>query len=121
MLRTEGYRAWVFCSPRVEEGGELKNEGKASVRELGNGGGSGGAPAGGARLLRASGTRTCSNTSLISLWRSQEPRRKSGGTNPTPAAAENRGGGAEENWCSSAGGGVLWVQRGGQELERELK
>jgi hypothetical protein len=37
------------------------------------------------------------------------------------AAAENRGGGAEENWCSSAGSGVLWVQRRGQELERELK
>jgi hypothetical protein len=36
-----------FCSPCVEEGGELKNEGKAPVRKLGNGSGSGGAPAGG--------------------------------------------------------------------------
>jgi hypothetical protein len=33
-----------YCSPRVEEEGELKNEEKASVRELGNDGGSGGAP-----------------------------------------------------------------------------
>jgi hypothetical protein len=37
------------------------------------------------------------------------------------AAAGNRGGGAEENWCSSACSGVLRVQRGGQELEREPK
>jgi hypothetical protein len=36
-----------FFSPCVEEGGELKNEGKAPVRKLGNGSGSGGAPAGG--------------------------------------------------------------------------
>jgi hypothetical protein len=33
-----------FCSPRVEEEGELKNEEKAPLRELGNSGGSGGAP-----------------------------------------------------------------------------
>jgi hypothetical protein len=37
------------------------------------------------------------------------------------AAAKNRGGGNGEWGCSSACGGVLRVQRGAQELERELK
>jgi hypothetical protein len=35
--------------------------------------------------------------------------------------ARNRGGGAGKNWCSSACSGVLRVQRGGRELELELK
>jgi hypothetical protein len=45
--QNEGISSMGFCSPCVEEGGELKNEGKVQVRELGNGGGSGGAPVGG--------------------------------------------------------------------------
>jgi hypothetical protein len=36
-------------------------------------------------------------------------------------AAKNRGGDNGEWGCSSACGGVLRVQRGAQELERELK
>jgi hypothetical protein len=86
----KGISSRGFCSPCVEEGGELKNEGKAPVRKLGNGGRSGGAPAGGARLLRASGTRTCSSTSLMSPWRTQESRKKSGGANPSPVATNSR-------------------------------
>jgi hypothetical protein len=66
--QNDGISSRGFCSPCAEEGGELKNEGKAPVRELGNGGGSGGTPTGGAWLLRASGTGTCSSTSLISPW-----------------------------------------------------
>jgi hypothetical protein len=40
----------------------------------------------GARLPRASGTGTCDSTCLLSPWRSQESKRKSEGTNPSPAA-----------------------------------
>jgi hypothetical protein len=43
----EGERGRVYCSPCVEEGGELKTKGRRLVRKLGDGGGSGGAPAGG--------------------------------------------------------------------------
>jgi hypothetical protein len=40
----------------------------------------------GARLPRASGTGTCDSTCSLSSWRSQESKRKSEGTNPSPAA-----------------------------------
>jgi hypothetical protein len=40
--QNDGISSRGFCSQCAEEGGELKNEGKAPVRELGNGGGSGG-------------------------------------------------------------------------------
>jgi hypothetical protein len=40
----------------------------------------------GARLPRASGTGTYDSTCLLSPWRSQESKRTSGGTNPSPAA-----------------------------------
>jgi hypothetical protein len=33
-----------YCSPCEGEAGELEGEGEATVQELGNGGGSGGAP-----------------------------------------------------------------------------
>jgi hypothetical protein len=42
--RNKGELGGGFCSPRVEEEGELKNEEKAPVEKLSNGGGSGGAP-----------------------------------------------------------------------------
>jgi hypothetical protein len=43
----KGISSRGFCSPCVEEGGELKTKGRRLVRKLGDGGGSGGAPAGG--------------------------------------------------------------------------
>jgi hypothetical protein len=80
----------------------------------------------GARLPRASGTGTCNSTCLISPWRSQESRGKSGGTNPSPAATNLRRRRGPEaatqgNWGSVACVGVLRVQREAQMLVCELK
>jgi hypothetical protein len=80
----------------------------------------------GARLPRASGTRTCNNTRSLSSWRSQKSKRTGGGSNPSPAATDRRRrrepeAAARGNWCSSACASVLQRQREAQGLVCELK
>jgi hypothetical protein len=114
----EGISSGGFCSRCVEEEGELKSDGKAPVRKLGNGRGSaalrcdrGAAPTGAEEenLRQHKLDKPLANPRI----KKEERRSQSftGGDEFT-AAARNRGGGVGENWCSSACSGVLRVQRG---------
>jgi hypothetical protein len=79
----------------------------------------------GARLPRASGTKTCDSTSLSSSWRSQKSKKTDGGSNPSPAATDRRRRREPEAALVELGSiacvGVLRVQREAQAFEHGLK